>query len=1694
MDVRYLILSLLFLASCMPTADVSKGKLAQTGTTGGSTTGTLPDGTVIPVSWNFLGAVSNAITINVSNLDNAYVVGTQVENYLALNENFNAANYCLVSRYNIGGVIHELRSRIVPVSYFDFNLKRVVKNFRVDFQDVTNSASICANNLRVPATNGSSYVFDPNTPAPSYRFYGADQICPQCTSMLAASTVSIYKKVQIDPVTTVLDKIPVNLVRTEALTLQVNPNYSTGGGVGTCSNNQCRAQGMDCCLENQCVRDGQTKPAAHTPQYSSIFQVAEQEKIQNPLAYLNYPQLYYICGSTVPTAGGSGGGTTSGSTGGTTNGSGNGYDAGFELLKKDYACIEHLKSQSTYSPFHEEVLTTSYTGTANCLTEASQSAQEMYFQKVLKRLYTTCGCNRTELQDMITNCPNYEYTVVSGTQENPTQIDCYTPPVNTPAPTEQTVSMSSRSAPHRFFNASGVEKATPDSAQEGLEFKYLDEGKILPVQQDLSMNAILGQMTATLDQALPAKTVNVELDQVYFLSTTSGYYSPCPTCAKDSWINSFTAFPSSSMGTGLQAIGHTTQRDVFSTNTTSGNYEDTIFGRACWLPPTMIPYSHTSKSTVQSQRLDRLQTQAALFANGYQRDWFGFNKGALIGSFDGVTWFAIGKGRIVRSTSKKLFLAINAPFADVASPTMHVVRVQAYDGITQAAQVDYDPQYHQYHPFQNEAGNCQKYHMCQTDTDCVTSLGWEYSCADVKDLKSNLPEFDSNGNEIANSSKSVSLDQILHQKRFPSSSTKRCVYRGAGALCHTNVASLPAADLNKRKVLTCAPNFYCANPLSAAHNTKIARYASRLDEIPVANNHLFGKDANILGRPLNYMGSSSLGSTIHTTLAQNFIPFEATTASNIGVCQPGKALPTASNEATMSNPFNQHMSADGSKRSDFINQIGTCNTTLYSPNRHSSCPVIGQDGNYEIFSSGTLPFLYSHRASAQNACGLETVHNNTPLTGSADSIQEASPFKAIEAKPLSSLIITNPTMVRDACLRRAGAVCHTDLDCSPNKFHASQVDYFAKEYFGNDAEKSYYSEYLVCGQADPQPFASNVEAFKNYDMSKNRCCREVGKDLTTFTADIPQETYVSLAKPYLPISQGLLMSAVPGTNSNVEKRYSRLATVEGLGTPDKPVLSANLNLSAGTNITTKNQWKTLSEANSDSCCGGGWIRKFSDGSTDWSRRDRLVMDVTNFQCINSRTPLLTHPEDLATSLETASTITALVNQDYGDYCKDSTDTKGACAMYEIRQSSMDVLPQSGAAYNYGTIKVNTIKPVYTSNLNPDYYFMPRTADSDPAVTIDYASTSPSARRNIQIKLPSYIPRTLTPPTVYMENADGAFRSCGSGTVTISSPTDSLAGTGTTCVAEFNYTTRVLKVIHQTPPNGDIFQNKKVGIRFDVPARNGTTPVTRTGPGSMAYYLKRLGRLELSGIPQITFEKLTCNDNRNRIVPGIFDADVKYSVDPVNPAKSFDNSSFSFPITYTAKSDFNGTNVSVVGRFTNMHGLQHEPVFSANDFKCCSPLGKTVANSNLCCSGFGIPVAQGSTQKTCALPAGTDLMVYFNSFVSNEGRSPSSPGGGLVETDFDEQTGEPKLEATVNDKLRLLGRTYCASGKVRQGGAFGSFEVEPQGSDTTLSDRIYNIVDSTNDIGQNSNAGTTEYTGHPVFTEGFRWNHHLYCDN
>jgi len=133
-----------------------------------------------------------------------------------------------------------------------------------------------------------------------------------------------------------------------------------------------------------------------------------------------------------------------------------------------------------------------------------------------------------------------------------------------------------------------------------------------------------------------------------------------------------------------------------------------------------------------------------------------------------------------------------------------------------------------------------------------------------------------------------------------------------------------------------------------------------------------------------------------------------------------------------------------------------------------------------------------------------------------------------------------------------------------------------------------------------------------------------------------------------------------------------------------------------------------------------------------------------------------------------------------------------------------------------------------------------------------------------------------------------------------------------------------------------------------------------------------------------------------------------------------------------------------------------------------------------------------------LPPGTDLMVYFNRYVTNDGTDENGPGGGLQEKDFDPYTGYPLFDEEVVAKVSALGYRYCDSGdqlKVRVGGAFGNFYTEPVGSRTVGMPTLMGMVDSYMDYATISAGGGSYDAGFEAFMMyGFRWNNHLYCND
>lgn len=1749
------------------------------------------------LTWYYLNSSTNTLTFNQTNLDSVYLRGSQIQNYL-IGQNDSSSNYCVEFSFS-SSLPGPYRYRVRASSYNvnDLITGQQTKYLRVDFNNSSAASSVCNKDTL-------EFVNDTQTATVSYASISANvtfdiaEICPQCVSTLTVSSIKLYQlNTLVSPQR--LDQISPTQVNMNLVSFRYNPTVTTSNPPSnSCSNSDCRSRGFDCCSAGQCVNDAAIKSGVN--QSEAQFVQSQQEMQSNPLAYLNYPQYYHICSSAPPSDPDNGGDNPEDPNGDA--------QARLEALRNDYYCIEHLKENSESDPFHLAPYNSSATYDQN-LCNTTDSNQTMYYENVLLRLYENCECeDETTLSGMLQNCPKYHYVVTQTTNNVPTGFECgILPDGDDGLPFQDLeVSVSSRSAPHRFFNEDGVEfnfdEAYPSGAsqvQEGDVFEYLDTSKTQPVAESFGANSIIGPISTSLDKAMPAKIIDVELDQTYLISTESGFYTPCLSCAKDSWLENFTATPTSSQGTGLQSIGYTTRRDAFLTNTTLGNYEDTLFGRACWVPPTMIPFSHDTQTNVQTQRLNRLKTQAAFYVNGYQRDWFGFNKGAMIGSFDGVSWFAIGKGRIVTSTTTKLYLAINAPFADLAEDSTHVVSVREYDGRSTGATVDYNPDLSQFHPEQNEAATCQRHHYCETDTDCITQLGWEYSCANVSQLKTKWPLFQATTASEASGSATLSFANILAQGSINGDSPNRCVYRGAGALCRTDSQSLLASQSNKAKLLTCAPNFYCADlDFNNVFSQRVSRYAADLEDLPVANNHFYGQDANQLGRPLDYLygnDSGSIPTQVKTIIEANLATIDSTGTNRAGICKPGKVLPDSSNVATLWNPFEQHRTNDAFARTDYISQIGSCYSNYFSDNKVVSCPVIGSDGNYYQFSSdtGADPFTqadYTARAVAQNSCGFETLLDTADLSQNASTISNSSPFQDIEAESLLNVsTLIQPTLVRDACLRKPGAVCHTDLDCSPNRLHADQVELFDTDYFGSEANKTYYEEYLVCGQTAPQPFPSQ-ENFDTYDMTLNRCCREVGKDLTTYTEDTPVTILTDDSSTNF--SSTLSSNEFP----NDPSRYQRMSVVENLGSSDYPLLSAyddrdpdilvddiDTNFPINQNVMTENQWKTLDEVNSKTCCGGGWIRKFADGTTDWTNTSRFSFDVKNFSCLNYRTPLI-GTLDLDYSLYGMQQSDLSLDRQY--YCTDSSGQNGNCAQFGINTSSDTTCstiqscpasdpycPTGALITGTGVNRLSTLDDDNDFGNNPFVFFAPFSADDDTSTMIDWTLNPPDARYNVTIRVPSYLgefrpayddgggkdgaavengcayptsnlvypvatvdlpagcnqlalgddtnvanldtanlPYFPADPNTYVKmvrelsdgskderycvydgdiassitdsDSDSDQNSCPRGPASTGDPDD-----GHNCCFHYEPSTRILKVVLEAasassgwrsalPANGEKYG---VVLEFNPPGtgdyfiQSGNTTTVSKPSCSDAHYLSILGLLELKGIPQITYPKMVCNNDFGRLVPGIYDI-----ADGTGNVLNFDTENFSFTTASGLDED----------RRTNMKGVVTEDIFSSHEFKCCTPLGQATTDTNTCCSGYGVS-NNGSSNFTCTLPSGTDLHVYFNRYVSNEGIGDDLPGGGLSLDDFDPLTGEPLLTTPILQKISALGTSYCEEGNVRRGGAFGEFNSEPYNS--TNSQTVYGIVDSSTDSGTSSVGGQTVNVGFQAFIDGFRWNHHLYCD-
>ncbi len=1662
--------------------------------------------------WYTTAKVTGTVTVNKTSQDTIYLRGKSVHDFLSAKDTsgieYYRKQFCMVGNFSTASY-KQIRVRAIPI-YFTTSTKAIERILRLDIASDSDNTSACqfaTSNVVIPA------------PTPVFSF---PNICTNCTGLVTTSNLNLY-----EAKTSSLLKIESTSLDLASILIRVDLTSNSTDPTSSCTNSSCGAKGFDCCISGQCVKDAAEKTNAKSDlQYPQ----ASSEVAANPLAFINYPNIYYVCSNIAHTPV---------ATPPVTKTPGSVAQDRIYAYASDWKCISDFKTKGEnvyYVLKSDHVTFVDSLASLNASLYDTVTCNTAYYTATKKKLSIACGCTASD-SEMAVKCPDWGIVPVykSGALQsnaNITDFACYTPaPANPIGPiTNLNVSVPNRSAPHRFFtkagdnfdDLAGLQTTAPLTTQEGDDFYYLDEyNKAGPVNGSFNVNSVIGKMTVDLSHTLPAKEVTVELGKTYILSATSGYFTPCSKCAKDSWFQSFTAHPTSQRGVGLQASGYTTSRDTYSANSTFGNYEDTKFGRACYVPVTMLPLAHQKNTVLQTQRLNRLKTQAAFYVNGYQRDWYGFNKGALIGSFDGVTWFAIGTGRRATATSTKLFLALNSSFLDLSDKTDTIVNIIPDFSANVAADYDYDPDISLVDPRQNTGATCQKFHQCSTDADCVSQLGWEYTCTDVSQFKTKWPLFDSDGKESANQEKSGSLFEIL-QTTISTTNGKRCTYRGQGAPCKRNYSTLTDAT---KKGLTCAPNFYCASIDLSKFNEEVARSPNELDDI------LFGMDANILGRPLNYVTANKpLTDEIKSNIkynALNAIGLSSAESDDMGICRPGKLLST--------DDLTAHGGQDAGKRTDYISQISSCNSALSGTTRFLTCPAFDDTLNYVVPGSAGVDDL----RQTQNSCGGESKHITTNV----------SAFKNIEGLSLLNLQnITQPTLAQDACFRRAGSVCHTDLDCGPNKMHEDAVGSMDIKYFGGtEGEQQYWRESLICGQGEPVPTIGTTK-YLDYKLNSNRCCREIGKDFTMVT-----QGPSTIVPDNAGTNANLITSKFAFLNPQAVNRYSRYSISKEAINDSTTIPKVLANAEPA-----PNQWRVINETGALTCCGGGFIRKFADGTHDWKVRNRLTIDANNFTCLNFRSPLAdsTYSTQVADQVAPES-----YTREYEFFCKSPDiggcmqvpyqDSNGFSITAPLTYDPSDKVATdpylSAPASGYSRINTSpTADPIDGSTpwyqvLNADapyaplpYYFNPVPYDVDQRTNkaynfftdkgFDYGvemylpafvgwdGTTRNASYINKVQIKYFYDAPTLPMVVDITNNVATSTQCNdvinvSGAANPTAPIDGLVSNDTWCITKNSKTgNRPVMNVHADITPDPANKWKYAGIIIDFKPIEVKKNKITAQPGNALYYLSKLARMELIGIPQITYEPIYCNNDQSKLVPGIFKSTATTNTTRANftaagiynedTVITYNNEDLS---STTADSSINIGNIEK--RFSFQDKLDHSPVFSSKDFTCCTPLGKSTGAAAKCCSGYALNSADGKSS-ICKLPKGTDLNVYFNKFVSNEGVGDDQPGGGLIvkgtvaEVDFVPTTGEPKFRGTTYDKLVALGIAYCDGGKPATGGAFGAFPPEPfsgsytvqSGSTGNLEDYFpMSIVDSVLDF-QSSDTNV----GKVPFDSGFKWNHHYYC--
>jgi len=804
----------------------------------------------------------------------------------------------------------------------------------------------------------------------------------------------------------------------------------------------------------------------------------------------------------------------------------------------------------------------------------------------LEKIKTQCGCSDF-------NC---SLRPVTDNNKNIIDYQCFKidPQSNIPI-FPQTHFLSSKTMPMRFFDSAGnsyksaIETNLP---QEGTKFHYLNNDLTKPnnLNSYIGFQEIFGHFSQSSSSAKPAKEISVVKNETYDIYVDQGSFYTCTQCGSDYYSQMTKLFPNASFGSGLIPMLYQSSKTAQDANMIPA--DDFRFGRSCLVPMTMLPWSHYPTSDPANQRKNRLNTQHFLYSNGFQRDWFGFNYGAVIGSFDGVKWFSIGTNRRIKANTNKLFIAVNGIMGDLAIETSYKIIINDAKNNPQGLGVTESD-------FENDGASCQKFYQCQTDRDCQATLGPDYMCSSPGTMTTTWPVFDGNANEIPELNLSTNF---LASIMGVSQNVKRCQYRGQGSLCSPNYQSVNATQSfngdNRLSSHACGSNLYCSSfqdgtTYSAKYNNKVKRYG----KVIASSSDTFGLGAQVSMRPLKYNGEELINSDALYNL--NGIKAKA-------MCLPGRnpnltSFLDAQKTAPITNVF----------YGDRVNGIGhtKSSTTTAHPLYNMQCGVLDNNNQYYLRTTTNPANDLTLDSEAIKNSSAQFITSNALIK--LKSILESKGLSFNNLKESNAILNSGLSITKNMCLRTPGTSCFSDLECAPSKAISDKISLLSSSDSSvtsllNSYEIKFWQEPLICSQSAEKTAAT-------FDPKNNKCCRDLGGIIS-----IGQRNNLNL----LDIQNIIGVSgAIDASN-----RYSRNGTIfkEQSDQPNiYPQLTVpSIDQCGATGATcfnkslTDKQFNSIALLASKTSCSDHWVRNFANGTHNWSSAMLQSINPTTFQCLN----------------------------------------------------------------------------------------------------------------------------------------------------------------------------------------------------------------------------------------------------------------------------------------------------------------------------------------------------------------------------------------------------------------------------------------------------------------------------------------------